>query len=320
MNKPFLILFIIISHFGLAQNLVPNPSFEIYDTCPTTLSSPGDYQINHALGWYSPTMATSDYYNACNSTIVNVPNNLLGYQVAKDGNGYAGIHTKDYVIEHDYREYIQCELISSLNTGQLYEVSFFVSLADSVKIACNNIGAYLSSSPVSSSGNLTLPYAPQIISPINTPVTSKTDWTEITGTFMVTGGEKYITIGLFTTNANTNWANVSGGWMDGSYYYIDDVSVTKVETNVNDTTKTEDIIYPNTFTPNNDNVNDFWSPTLIGENDIIVIYNRWGNKIATLNYSNNKWDGKTPTGKECPSGVYYFITNTNQKGFIQLIR
>lgn len=84
--------------------------------------------------------------------------------------------------------------------------------------------------------------------------------------------------------------------------------------------KTEDIIYPNTFTPNNDNVNDFWSPTLINESDTIVIYNRWGNKITTLNYSNNKWDGKTPKGKECPSGVYYFITNTKQKGFIQLIR
>ena len=318
MNKPFLILLIIISNFGLAQNLVPNPSFEIYDTCPTTLSSPGDYQINHALGWYSPTMATSDYYNACNSTIVSVPNNLLGYQVAKDSNGYAGIGI-EFNSPH-YVEYIQCELISPLSAGQQYKVSFFVSLADSVKIACNNIGVYFSSTPVSSSNNLALPYTPQIISPINAPVTSKTEWTEITGTFTATGGEKYITIGVFTTNGNTNWINVPGGSGMYSYYYVDDVSVTKLDTNVNDTIKTEDIIYPNTFTPNNDNINDFWMPTLVGENDIIVIYNRWGNKITTLNYSNNKWDGKTPKGKECPSGVYYFITNTKQKGFIQLIR
>ena len=86
MNKTLFILFILISNFGLGQNLIPNSSFEIYDTCPTTLSTPGDYQINHALGWYSPTYATSDYYNACNPGIVSIPSNLLGYQVAMDGN------------------------------------------------------------------------------------------------------------------------------------------------------------------------------------------------------------------------------------------
>src|SRR5690606_27221755 len=110
-------------------------------------------------------------------------------------------------------------------------------------------------------------------------------------------------------NTSTNWVNVIGGWMSEPFYYIDDVSVIKIE-------KT----YPNVFTPNNDNINDFWIPILISENDIITIYNRWGQKITTLNYINNKWDGKTQKGKECPSGVYYFITNTNEKGFIQLVR
>lgn len=317
MNKPFLILLLLIlfCKYSFTQNLVPNPSFEDTIQCPAGTSS-----FNSSMNWISPTIASPDHFHSCNTSNVGVPSNGFGWQTARTGNSYTGITTSDFVSSNEYREYIQCELISPLNAGQQYEVSFFVSLSEGSGKACDNIGAYLSSTQISSSSNLTLLYSPQITSPINDPITSKTEWTEITGTFIATGGEKYITIGVFTTNANTNWVNVSGGWLFEPYYYIDDVSVFKVDTNMNDTTKTEDIVYPNTFTPNNDNVNDFWSPTLISENDTIIIYNRWGNKITTLNYINNKWDGKTPKGKECPSGVYYFITNTKQKGFIQLIR
>ena len=43
------------------QNLVPNPSFELYDTCPNAQD-----QIEYATGWhkYSEWLTTPDYFNA----------------------------------------------------------------------------------------------------------------------------------------------------------------------------------------------------------------------------------------------------------------
>lgn len=56
-------------------NLVPNFSFEIYDTCPNT-----QVKIQYAMGWskYSFGISTPDYYNACSpDTVLGVPNNFL---------------------------------------------------------------------------------------------------------------------------------------------------------------------------------------------------------------------------------------------------
>src|SRR4051812_721199 len=68
-----------------AQNLVPNPSFEVYDTCPDYMS-----QINRAVGWWAVRM-TPDYFNACSSTIYSsVPTNGFGHTMPASGNAYAG--------------------------------------------------------------------------------------------------------------------------------------------------------------------------------------------------------------------------------------
>ena len=305
MNKPFLILLLLTLFFkySFTQNLVINPSFEDTLCCPVGLDD-----LNCVGTWTNPTRATPGYFNSCSVWQAGVPQNDVGLQFARTGSAYAGGHTSDFT-STDYREYIQGKFISPLEEGKHYEVSFYVSLADSSTKACDNIGAYLHANAFSVSNNLNLPFTPQVVSPSNQPITDVMGWTQVVDTIIATGGEQYITIGVFTNNTSTNWVNVLGGWMSEPFYYIDDVSVIKIE-------KT----YPNVFTPNNDNINDFWIPILISENDIITIYNRWGQKITTLNYINNKWDGKNQKGKECPSGVYYFITNTNEKGFIQLVR
>src|SRR5687768_16803403 len=68
------------------QNLVPNPSFEDYDTCPEFLS-----QINYAIGWGS-SRQTPEYYNSCAIpfTVASVPHNYFGSQYPASGNAYAG--------------------------------------------------------------------------------------------------------------------------------------------------------------------------------------------------------------------------------------
>lgn len=68
------------------------------------------------------------------------------------------------------------------------------------------------------------------------------------------------------------------------------------------------LIVPNIFTPNGDGVNDLFHITaqFISTYEI-VIFNRWGNKIAEYDFLQSGWDGRTQAGVEAVEGVYYYI-------------
>ncbi|MBN4070974.1 T9SS type A sorting domain-containing protein [Crocinitomix catalasitica] len=220
-------------HFSLAQNLVPNPSFEDSIMCPS-----GQDQIYNTESWYSPTWGTPDYFDECGTGNGAVPQNAFGWQYARTGEAYAGGHVSNFT-GTNVREYIQAQLISPLETNSHYEVSFWVTHADSSQRACDNIGAYLSSTAISSSDAVNLPYTPQVVSEEGAPITDQLDWVRIVDTIVASGGENYITIGVFTDDASTNWIFVGGGWEAVAHYYFDDVSVIKVGTAGTDNTVSE---------------------------------------------------------------------------------
>jgi hypothetical protein len=211
--------------FGLGQtNLVPNPSFEDFISCPTAQD-----QIDNCQDWYSPTTGSPDYFNECGSGAGGVPQNGFGWQYARTGTGYAGGEVGSFSGSNT-REYIQTQLISTLEAGSHYEVSFWVSLGDSSLKACDHIGAYLSETAISLSDATNLPYVPQVVSQDGIMISDNSDWIEIVDTIVANGGENYITIGVFADDAEVNWIPVSGGWSAAPHYYYDDVSVNKVGT------------------------------------------------------------------------------------------
>lgn len=205
-----------------AVNLVPNPNFETYTACP-----PGWGQVNVLAPWDTPNTGTSDAFNACAPNVfpsVSVPQNQIGWQAALSGIGYAGIIP--YSAAPDYREYISAPLTSALLPGMPYTFTIHVSLADSAMLALDRLGAYFSVGPVGPVNNYAaLPYTPQVESPANVYLTNSTGWTTITGTFVATGGENWVTFGNFHDDASTNLVPGPGTWPGGSYYYIDDASV-----------------------------------------------------------------------------------------------
>jgi gliding motility-associated-like protein len=93
-------------------------------------------------------------------------------------------------------------------------------------------------------------------------------------------------------------------------------------------------IIPNVFTPNNDSINDTWRFNLGKGNTLkdMSIFNRWGNhvyqKTNNLSQTTILWDGKTTSGEETTSGVYFYIlqyTDANgdehkKNGYISLMR
>src|SRR5687768_6067831 len=77
--------FIFHSSFFISQtNLVQNPSFETYSSCPNNVA-----QVNYATGW-NIYENTPDYFNFCGSSGFSIPLNAFGYQYPANGNAYAG--------------------------------------------------------------------------------------------------------------------------------------------------------------------------------------------------------------------------------------
>jgi len=211
-----------ISDCGLLcpNNLVPNPSFELFSSCPTGLG-----QIGNATFWSMPTTANPDYFHTCVAPaatfVPTVPTNLLGTQVPRSGQGYGGFVPEG--LSTSYSEYVQINLSSPLVAGNSYDVSFYVSLADEATHAVDNIGAYLSNGIVGPTGTTApLTFIPQIQSPNGNFVTNKVGWTLISGTLVAAGGEDHIIIGNFD---NTPSFQVVSGTLPFAYYFIDDVSV-----------------------------------------------------------------------------------------------
>jgi hypothetical protein len=64
---------------------------------------------------------------------------------------------------------------------------------------------------------------------------------------------------------------------------------------------------PNTFTPNDDDVNDNWFVETNCINEYkCYIYNRWGEAIAVLDDITKKWDG-TYKSNMVQDGVYVYV-------------
>ena len=86
------------------------------------------------------------------------------------------------------------------------------------------------------------------------------------------------------------------------------------------------VFVPNTFTPNDDRINDNWNiPALSAlKNFELIVFNRFGQKVFYLKNENRPWDG-TFKGKEQPSGVYTFVIYSSRfinpmKGTVMIIR
>lgn len=74
----------------------------------------------------------------------------------------------------------------------------------------------------------------------------------------------------------------------------------------------ECIFIPSSFTPNDDGTNDTWiirNIDLYPEN-IVKIFNRWGNLLYERSPYNEPWDG-TYKGSPLPSETYYYIVDLN---------
>jgi gliding motility-associated-like protein len=117
-----------------------------------------------------------------------------------------------------------------------------------------------------------------------------------------------------------------------TYYVTETISgcegpATSVTITINDC----EIVVPTAFTPNGDNVNDFWEIVDLDQvypTSIVYVYNRWGNLVYESNkgsYTSKPWDG-TYNGDKLPVASYYYMIDLNEsddellKGTVTIIQ
>jgi len=291
-------MFLGLSSTMYGQNLVPNPSFEDTISCPSYF---GEFNV---VDWYSPNTASPDLFHSCSMGNAGVPQNAFGWQYPRTGNAYVGGHTSDFG-GNDAREYIQCQLITPLVSGEDYEVIFYVSRTDSSSKACDNLGAYFSVNPITSSNILYFDVNPQVVSTPNVPITNDTSWVQVIDTITANSNFQFLTIGVFTDDASTNWVPVQGGWETEAHYYYDDISVKQITSNsINKNYDIKISVFPN---PSSDVVN-FQSDEIIQR---CIIYSSLGKVLSFRNNLNSKH--YQLSFKNYSAGLYYVDVHTEKK-------
>ncbi|HTB06403.1 MAG TPA: T9SS type A sorting domain-containing protein [Bacteroidia bacterium] len=328
--KRFLLLLIFLGSFCFikAQNLVPNYSFEDTIHCPPFGAITG-YVTNWTGGF-------GCYFNSnCfDPSYGGVPLNVWGGQNAHTGESYAGIYTflradtgsPNYTQYHNLRDYLQVQLTSILASGVKYFTTFYVSLADSEKYDCNNIGAYFSdSSLVYSSRKVKSYLKPQIANDtLKNPLNDKLNWIKVTGSFVASGGEKYIVLGNFNDDSHVDTVFVNSPasnahiWTN-SFYYVDDIIVSP-DSNYADSLagvaelkiKSEELkIYPN---PSNGLFQLIISNEQLGIKSTVEVYNELGQKIYSQ-YSLRNTQYQIDLSNE-PNGIYLYRVINQQSELI----
>jgi hypothetical protein len=209
-------------------NRVLNPSFEDFNSCPTSIN-----QIQYVNNWRSidttgSQLPQADYFNICSATM-QIPNpSLFNFfsQYPKSGNALVGFQTFSNFDIPEMRDYLLGKFDTNLVAGHQYQIITYTVLTELVKYACNGIGIFIGSTMLDTI--TTYPQALTYITPnvYSAVINDTANWNKIETIFTANGSEKRILIGNFFNDSTTQYS-VSNPNSNQNYsqYLLDDVAV-----------------------------------------------------------------------------------------------
>jgi OmpA-OmpF porin, OOP family len=220
----------------LAQNLVPNPSFE----------DPIDFNSNEIKGWHKIQISdTPDYFNTGNELNTNKQfEEYISEVFPKSGSGFAGIfcfRTDPNREIKNVREFIETPLLCQLEKDSFYRIQVSLMLDPESNGSIKNFGICFSGrSNLNNKSFATLSVKPQVsFSRIFLDDTH--NWMVLDTLYRASGSEKYVCLGNFLADKNTVLKNEKFPVETGKkekweltrrelavYYYLDDIIVEKV--------------------------------------------------------------------------------------------
>jgi OOP family OmpA-OmpF porin len=222
--------FVLLSNeISLAQNLVPNGSFEEYSVCPASFTA--TTAAFKLPGWKSGGLGPPDHFHYCSRGDASVPYNWAGIAEAYEGDGYAGIYmwTDD---DTDYREYLRCKLAESLIKDSTYYIELHYKVSSYSNYSIDRIGLALTAENTVINHDRVIEY-PSALNIIRDSALTKFTgiWEAARFEYKAMGDETLLTIGNFFTNEKTKSHRLVARQVSepmlahGAYYYIDAVLV-----------------------------------------------------------------------------------------------
>lgn len=212
-----------------ASDLVENGSFE---DISGRIKKAG--AIDLATGWVSPTKTAADLYSDLTKEKYGLPDNVNGKEDPQEGSAYAGFTAFSYGDKMP-RSYVSTKLKLPMRKGQKYCVKFYVSLAESSKYGTNNVAANFSKKQYNINEDKSIMGRSHVVQTGNPVFSAQFGWEEVCGTYIAEGGEKFLTIGNFSSNGSTisermkKPADYRGQQSIRAYYYVDNVSVVLID-------------------------------------------------------------------------------------------
>ena len=254
MKKYFLLIFCFCSIYLNAQNLIQNPSLE--NLKPTVdIENMWGNQFQESINladegwfraWWTPNLINDElsehikYFQHFGALEIDSLNILIEENVdfffpARTGNQYAASHVY-YSGNDSPKEIFGYELEQELIEGEEYCMSFHVKLGQGMVSGVDQIGALFHNERRTSASvsewEVWTSFTPQIMSPIGEPIVDLVNWTEISGSFIADGTEKYIYFGVFEHTDNLT-IDTLGQYINGlvnfsiAPYFWDDFSLYK---------------------------------------------------------------------------------------------
>jgi hypothetical protein len=203
-------------------NYVNNGSFENYFV-----------SFIHNIPYHWSALDSLKYYGELLVPPNKVP--LSGYTYQYPYHGKNHLITSPYSnFNHNNRGYPRNRLKGLLQVGRRYCVTMYVNLSDQSTHGIDAIGIYFGDNSLDTIKKCTDPITylmPQVQNPVGNIIQDTMNWVPVTGTFVAQGHEKYLLIGNFKSNANTdtllvNPTNLPANVAD---YLIDAVSVIELD-------------------------------------------------------------------------------------------
>jgi len=224
------------------QNLVPNGSFENFDTCPSIMSN-----LILASPWFGAqcgysvvtpypyicSSGSSDFYHGCSGEIPNwITLGTTVFQFPKSGIGMAGAGVV-FVPSNEGREYLEVTLMEKLRANKKYCGSFYVNTPRAGGTMVSGIGMALTPDTLlqESIPNCLfciIDATASIQSPIDEVITDSAGWTCVKGIYAAQGGELMMTVGSFLPWDSLKYEAVPPYTYGYAYYFFDDFSVVEL--------------------------------------------------------------------------------------------
>ncbi len=208
------------------ENLVPNGGFESFSILPHGWFYRGSDFTSLVKDWSSASEASPDVY----APNIRVPDSWkekgFGRKQPRSGNHMVGITAFGCTNGKPHcREYIQVNLKEPLVPNQAYHVEFWASPLHT-GIHANNLGIFFSKEKMQERTDRVVDRMPQVYTKKIVPG-NEYIWHKIQGDFTAKEACKFLVIGNFFSDKETESSEWSENNHHFAYYYVDDVKVHK---------------------------------------------------------------------------------------------